>query len=246
VCRFVCLCCVDTPSVVTSAKGAGRGGRDGGAGVPSSTPAPPPPDWKAYQQRFEDFFPKPSPPQKTLELPPPLAEARVQLRAYLYASASAPPGALLPPPPFSSARLDAFALVDAVALLEKGLTAKAARLGEEAVEARQAADAALAALATRGAAPTEAPLPFLLRLAAHHLAAAPVPGLSDGTAAIGAPKGGKGGTGGGNGATAPSAPSAPVHSARVEPPSRAKRPMEGKAAVAAPKAKVARQSKVRA
>ena len=243
VCRFVCLCCVDTPSVVTSAKGAGRGGRDGGAGVPSSTPAPPPPDWKAYQQRFEDFFPKPSPPQKTLELPPPLAEARVQLRAYLYASASAPPGALLPPPPFTSARLDAFALVDAVALLEKGLTAKAARLGEEAVEARQAADAALAALATRGAAPTEAPLPFLLRLAAHHLAAAPVPGLSDGTAAIGAPKGGKGGTGSGNGATAPSAP---VHSARVEPPSRAKRPMEGKAAVAAPKAKVARQSKVRA
>jgi hypothetical protein len=170
----------------------------------------------------------------------------VQLRAYLYASASAPPGALLPPPPFTSARLDAFALVDAVALLEKGFTAKAARLGEEAVEARQAADAALAALATRGAAPTEAPLPFLLRLAAHHLAAAPVPGLSDGTAAIGAPKGGKGGTGGGNGATAPSAPSAPVHSARVEPPSRAKRPMEGKAAVAAPKAKVARQSKVRA
>ena len=243
VCRFVCLSCVDTPS----AKGAGRGGRGGGAGVASSTPTLPPPDWKAYQQRFEDFFPRPSPPQKTLELPPPLAEARVQLRAYLYESASAPPGALLPPPPFTSARLDAFALVDAVTLLEKGLTAKAARLGGEAGEARQAADAAMAAMATRGAVPPEAPLPFLLRLAAHHLAAAPVPGLSDGTAAIGAKKGG--GKGGGNGATAPSAPSAPsapVHSARVEPASRAKRPMEGKAAVAAPKAKVARQSKVRA
>ena len=37
-----------------------------------------------------------------------------------------------------------------------------------------------------------------------------------------------------------------LHEGRVEPPSRAKRPMEGKAAVAAPKAKVARQSKVRA